>query len=79
MVLKNGDGCAQDRSRRPGARGHAARGFGAFPSRTDRDPAVLRARDWAFLAAVWAGVALAYVVTARLGLLTMTGQIHGLT
>lgn len=53
-----------------------ARGFGAFTRRTDRDPAVLRARDWAFLVAVWAGVALAYVVTARLGLLTMTGQIH---
>ncbi|WP_051208610.1 energy-coupling factor transporter transmembrane component T [Propionicicella superfundia] len=53
-----------------------ARGFGAFPQRTDRNPAEVRTRDGVFLVAVWGGVAACYLVTARLGVLVMTGAIY---
>lgn len=56
-----------------------ARGFGAFPRRTDRHPTRVGTRDWTFLAAVWLGVAGIFALTARLGLLAMTGQFHQLS
>lgn len=53
-----------------------ARGFGAFPQRTDRNPATLRVRDWVFLAVVWGGIAAAYLLSAQLGLLQMTSTLY---
>jgi len=51
-----------------------ARGFGAYPQRSDRNPAVVRARDVVFVAATWAAVAATLLLTARLGLLHLVGD-----
>lgn len=55
-----------------------ARGFGAYPHRSDRHPATLRARDGLFLLGVWAGVAMVAALTTDLGLLRWSGSLHGL-
>ncbi|MGA9918772.1 MAG: energy-coupling factor transporter transmembrane component T [Paraburkholderia sp.] len=42
-----------------------ARGFGAHRFRNERHPAVIRARDLAFLVSVWASIAIIFAVTSR--------------
>lgn len=53
-----------------------ARGFGAFSSRSDRQPSVVRARDVIFVMAVWAGIAAVFVTTGMLGLLAISGDLR---
>ncbi len=55
-----------------------ARGFGAHPTRTDRNPARVRTRDSAYLAAMWAAFASVFVLAAVLGLAQWSGDLHGL-
>lgn len=55
-----------------------ARGFGAHPTRGDRDPAVVRTRDVAYLACAWAAFASVFVAAGLLGLAQWSGDIHGL-
>ncbi len=54
-----------------------ARGFGAHPRRTDRDPTQVRPRDVVMVVAVWALTATVFLVAARLGMLQLTGQWDG--
>lgn len=54
-----------------------ARGFGAFDRRSDRRPAVLRARDGVFVLVTWVLVAATLVVGAAAGVLRLAGDVHG--
>lgn len=54
-----------------------ARGFGAHPTRSDRRPARVRARDLKFLLGAWALFAAVFVATALLGIARWSGEIHG--
>ena len=53
-----------------------ARGFGAFSSRRDRQPSVVRARDVIFVMTVWAGFAAVFVTTGMLGILSISGDLR---
>lgn len=53
-----------------------ARGFGAFPNRRDRNPAVVRARDIVFLAGIWMVFASILVMGKSLGVLEFTQNMY---
>lgn len=54
-----------------------ARGFGAHPSRSDRHPAILRARDLGFLVGTWLLFAAVFLTARLLGVSEWSGEIHG--
>lgn len=54
-----------------------ARGFGAHPTRSDRNPAVLRARDLAFVLCLWVLFTAVFVAAGLLGVAQWSGEIHG--
>lgn len=54
-----------------------ARGFGAYPGRSDRDPATVRTKDVVLVGLSWALVVAVLLVTAQLGLLQLVGSDNG--
>ncbi|MFV0434983.1 MAG: energy-coupling factor transporter transmembrane component T [Leucobacter sp.] len=55
-----------------------ARGFGAYPTRSDRNPARVRPRDIVCLVALWTAFAAVFISAGALGLAEWSSDVHGI-